>query len=61
MQFISQHPDVVAEKETDGLLVMAFNASLWKARMILHGNVYTKVCCFSIAEHWVEDGVRYVL
>jgi cell division cycle protein 37 len=27
MQFISQHPDVVAEKETDGLLVLAFRAA----------------------------------
>ena len=27
MQFISQHPDVVAERETDGLLVLAFRAA----------------------------------
>lgn len=28
LNFISQHPQVVAEKETDGLLVMAFDAEL---------------------------------
>ncbi len=28
LNFISEHPEVVAEKETDGLLVMAFNACL---------------------------------
>ncbi|KAH0561917.1 hypothetical protein GP486_003373 [Trichoglossum hirsutum] len=28
LQFISEHPDVVAEKETDGLLVEAFNTQI---------------------------------
>lgn len=28
LQFISQHPQVLAERETDGLLVMAFNAAI---------------------------------
>ena len=28
LQFISEHPDVVAEQETDGLLIEAFNAQL---------------------------------
>ncbi|RMJ26810.1 hsp90 co-chaperone Cdc37 [Aspergillus sp. HF37] len=28
LQFISEHPEVVAEKETDGLLVEAFNSQL---------------------------------
>ena len=28
LQFISEHPDVVAERETDGLLIEAFNAQL---------------------------------
>jgi cell division cycle protein 37 len=28
LQFISEHPQVLAERETDGLLVMAFNAAI---------------------------------
>lgn len=28
LQYISEHPQVLAEKETDGLLVMAFNAAI---------------------------------
>jgi cell division cycle protein 37 len=28
LQFISEHPQVMAERETDGLLVMAFNAAI---------------------------------
>jgi cell division cycle protein 37 len=48
LQFISQHPEVVAEKETDGLLVMAFNASIEGkddfARQCVHQGLLLQYC-----------------
>jgi cell division cycle protein 37 len=48
MQFISEHPQVVAEKETDGLLVLAFNAALDGkddyARQCVHQGLLLQYC-----------------
>jgi cell division cycle protein 37 len=48
LQFISQHPEVVAEKETDGLLVMAFNAAIEGkddfARQCVHQGLLLQYC-----------------
>lgn len=47
-QFISEHPQVVAEKETDGLLVEAFNAQLdgkeVYARTCVHHGLLLQYC-----------------
>lgn len=48
LQFISVHPEVVAEKETDGLLVLAFNASMDGkddyARQCVHQGLLLQYC-----------------
>lgn len=48
LQFISQHPAVVAEKETDGLLVEAFNAQMTGkelyARTCVHQGLLLQYC-----------------
>jgi len=48
LQFISEHPQVVAEKETDGLLVMAFNAAIGHmddfARQCVHQGLLLQYC-----------------
>ena len=48
LQFISAHPEVVAEKETDGLLVLAFNASMEGkddfARQCVHQGLLLQYC-----------------
>jgi cell division cycle protein 37 len=48
LQFISEHPQVVAEKETDGLLVMAFNACIGGmhdfARQCVHQGLLLQYC-----------------
>jgi cell division cycle protein 37 len=48
LQFISAHPNVVAEKETDGLLVMAFNAAAEGkddfARQCVHQGLLLQYC-----------------
>ena len=48
LQFISEHPRVVAEKETDGLLVMAFNAAIDGkdefARQCVHQGLLLQYC-----------------
>ncbi|KAH8595008.1 hypothetical protein B0O99DRAFT_624140, partial [Bisporella sp. PMI_857] len=48
LQFISQNPGVLAEKETDGLLVMAFNAAmdgkLDFARQCVHQGLLLQYC-----------------
>jgi cell division cycle protein 37 len=48
LQFISEHPQVVAEKETDGLLVMAFNAAIDHmddfARQCVHQALLLQYC-----------------
>jgi cell division cycle protein 37 len=48
LQFISQHPQVLAERETDGLLVMAFNASIAGkddfARQCVHQGLLLQYC-----------------
>ncbi|KHJ30444.1 putative hsp90 co-chaperone cdc37 [Erysiphe necator] len=48
LQFISTHPDVVAEKETDGLLVMAFNFCINNeddnARRCVHHGLLLQYC-----------------
>jgi cell division cycle protein 37 len=48
LQFISAHPEVVAEKETDGLLVLAFNASMEAkddfARQCVHQGLLLQYC-----------------
>ena len=48
LQFISAHPEVVAEKETDGLLVLAFNASIDGnddlARQCVHQGLLLQYC-----------------
>jgi cell division cycle protein 37 len=48
LQFISQNPAVLAEKETDGLLVMAFNAALEDkldyARLCVHQGLLLQYC-----------------
>lgn len=48
LQFISQHPQVLAERETDGLLVMAFNAAIDGkdnfARQCVHQGLLLQYC-----------------
>jgi cell division cycle protein 37 len=48
LAFISQHPEVVAEKETDGLLVLAFNAAIEgmqdMARQCVHQALLLQYC-----------------
>jgi cell division cycle protein 37 len=48
LQFISEHPQVIAEKETDGLLVMAFNAAIESnddfARQCVHQALLLQYC-----------------
>lgn len=48
LQFISEHPDVVAEKETDGLLVEAFNSQMsgkeQYARQCVHQGLLLQYC-----------------
>ncbi|PMD40400.1 putative Hsp90 co-chaperone Cdc37 [Hyaloscypha variabilis F] len=48
LQFISEHPQVLAEKETDGLLVMAFNAAIGHmddfARQCVHQGLLLQYC-----------------
>lgn len=48
LQFIGEHPDVVAEKETDGLLVEAFNSQLEGkedyARQCVHHGLLLQYC-----------------
>lgn len=48
LQFISAHPQVVAEKETDGLLVLAFNAAMDGkddfARQCVHQGLLLQYC-----------------
>jgi cell division cycle protein 37 len=48
LQFISEHPQVMAERETDGLLVMAFNASIGGnndfARQCVHQGLLLQYC-----------------
>jgi cell division cycle protein 37 len=48
LQFISQHPEVLAEKETDGLLVLAFNSSIDGkadfARQCVHQGLLLQYC-----------------
>ncbi|TQS36704.1 hypothetical protein Golomagni_02834 [Golovinomyces magnicellulatus] len=48
LQFISTHPEIVAEKETDGLLVMAFNLCLEgedeNARRCVHHGLLLQYC-----------------
>ncbi|RFU29984.1 hypothetical protein B7463_g6368, partial [Scytalidium lignicola] len=48
LQFISENPEVLAEKETDGLLVLAFNYSLEKkddsARQCVHQALLLQYC-----------------
>lgn len=48
LQFISAHPQVVAEKETDGLLVLAFNACMDGkedfARQCVHQGLLLQYC-----------------
>ncbi|KAH6668766.1 putative Hsp90 co-chaperone Cdc37, partial [Halenospora varia] len=48
LQFISQHPEVVAEKETDGLLVLAFNSAIAGAddfsRQCVHQALLLQYC-----------------
>jgi len=48
LQFISEHPQVMAERETDGLLVMAFNACIGGmndfARQCVHQGLLLQYC-----------------
>jgi cell division cycle protein 37 len=48
LQYISQHPQVLAERETDGLLVMAFNAAIDGrddfARQCVHQGLLLQYC-----------------
>lgn len=48
LQFISEHPEVVDEKETDGLLVLAFNSSIAGrddfARQCVHQALLLQYC-----------------
>jgi cell division cycle protein 37 len=48
LQFISEHPDVVKERETDGLLVLAFNSQLKGqsdfARQCVHQALLLQYC-----------------
>jgi cell division cycle protein 37 len=48
LQFISEHPEVVAERETDGLLVEAFNAQMAGkdayARRCVHQGLLLQYC-----------------
>lgn len=48
LQFISKHPEIVAEKETDGLLVEAFNSQLKGqesyARQCVHQGLLLQYC-----------------
>lgn len=48
LHFISEHPDIVAEKETDGLLVEAFNSQLQGkedyARQCVHQGLLLQYC-----------------
>lgn len=48
LQFISQNPEVVAEKETDGLLVLAFNSAIEGlddfARQCVHQGLLLQYC-----------------
>jgi len=48
LQYISEHPQVVAERETDGLLVMAFNAAIGHmddfARQCVHQALLLQYC-----------------
>lgn len=48
LQYISEHPDVVAERETDGLLVEAFNSQLAgkaeHARQCVHQALLLQYC-----------------
>lgn len=48
LQYISSHPSVLAEKETDGLLVMAFNAAIENkqdlARQCVHQALLLQYC-----------------
>jgi cell division cycle protein 37 len=48
LAFISKHPEVVAEKETDGLLVLAFNAAIEgmqdMARQCVHQALLLQYC-----------------
>ncbi|RDW59772.1 putative Hsp90 co-chaperone Cdc37 [Coleophoma cylindrospora] len=48
LQFISQHPEVLAERETDGLLVLAFNSAIAEkydfARQCVHQALLLQYC-----------------
>jgi len=48
LQFISEHPEIVAEKETDGLLVEAFNSQMdgkdEYARQCVHQGLLLQYC-----------------
>jgi cell division cycle protein 37 len=48
LQFLMQHPDVMAEKETDGLLVEAFNSEMdgkpKHARQCVHAGLLLQYC-----------------
>ncbi|KAH7348558.1 hypothetical protein BKA65DRAFT_605906 [Rhexocercosporidium sp. MPI-PUGE-AT-0058] len=48
LQYISEHPQVLAERETDGLLVMAFNSALQGkedfARLCVHQGLLLQYC-----------------
>ena len=48
MQYISEHPTVLAEKETDGLLVEAFNKQMegkeQKAKQCVHQALLLQYC-----------------
>lgn len=48
LQFISEHPEIVAEKETDGLLVEAFNSQMdgkdEHARQCVHQGLLLQYC-----------------
>merc|ERR1712072_1412816 len=48
LQYISEHPAVLAERETDGLLVMAFNSALQGkedfARQCVHQGLLLQYC-----------------
>jgi cell division cycle protein 37 len=48
LQFISEHPEIVAEKETDGLLVEAFNSQMEGkeeyARQCVHQGLLLQYC-----------------
>ena len=62
LEFITQNPKILAEKETDGLLVMAFNAAIEEkdalARQYVHQALLIQYCRALDRDGSLQNGVR---